>query len=129
MMPDRYKHLFFSYDQNEFAPVLPKGALGLYRRLTGKMIDSMFSAIQKDVMISHQLISRFAAWIHFETRISYTRKSCGEECGIKTKLDVYPCLPHSYWIFFSELKSTDKFRDDMVAGMGWLLGRTPNLRG
>ena len=117
------------YDQNEFGPVLPQEAIDMYRKgihLTGRMIDSMFSAIQKGIKVSGRPISRFAAWIHFETRISYTRRSCGKSTASKTKLDVYP--PNSYWLLFPALKSANKLRDHMVAGMDWLLERTPNLR-
>jgi hypothetical protein len=45
-----------------------------------------------------------------------------EEYGIKTKLDIYPGLPHGFRASFSMLKPADKFRGDMVEGMGWLFG-------
>jgi hypothetical protein len=50
-----------------------------------------------------------------------------EEYGIKTKLDMYPGLPHGFWGFFLMLKSSERFRVDMVEGMGWLLGRKPEM--
>ena len=31
-MPVKYKHLFFLYDQNEFALVLPQEAINMYRK-------------------------------------------------------------------------------------------------
>ena len=45
-----------------------------------------------------------------------------EEYGIKTKLDIYRGLPHGFRASFSMLKPADKFRGDMVEGMGWLFG-------
>ena len=50
-----------------------------------------------------------------------------EEYGIKTKRDIYPGLPHGFGASFPMLKSADKFRKDMVEGMGWLLGRKPEM--
>ncbi|KAJ9656308.1 hypothetical protein H2201_008588 [Coniosporium apollinis] len=46
-----------------------------------------------------------------------------EECGIKTKLDVYPGLPHGFWGFFPHLKSSRAFMQDTIRGMAWLLGK------
>jgi hypothetical protein len=31
-MLDKHKRLFFLYDQNEFTPVLPEGAIDMYRK-------------------------------------------------------------------------------------------------
>ena len=44
-----------------------------------------------------------------------------EECGVKTKLDMYPGLPHGFWSFFPALKSGHKLVDDTLKGVEWLL--------
>ena len=44
-----------------------------------------------------------------------------EECDVKTRLDMYPGLPHAFWAFFPSLKSTHKVIDDSVKGAEWLL--------
>lgn len=46
-----------------------------------------------------------------------------EECGVKTKLDVYPGLPHGFWGFFPHLKSSRAFVKDTMRGVAWLLGK------
>ena len=51
------------------------------------------------------------------------------EAGIKTKLYVYPGLPHGHWGFFPFLKASDKFRKDQVEAFGWLLGSEPRWEG
>ena len=48
--------------------------------------------------------------------------------GIKTKLDMYPGLPHGFWGFFPMLSTSNKFREDSVKGVSWLLGRSPDLQ-
>lgn len=44
-----------------------------------------------------------------------------EECGVKTRLDMYPGLPHGFWSFFPTLKSCQKLIDDTLKGVEWLL--------
>lgn len=41
--------------------------------------------------------------------------------GIKTKVDVYPGLPHGFWGSFPEAKFSKDFQQDCVGGMKWLL--------
>jgi len=44
-----------------------------------------------------------------------------EECGVKTRLDMYPGLPHGFRTFFPSLKSCHKMIDDTLKGVEWLL--------
>lgn len=44
-----------------------------------------------------------------------------EEYGVKTKLDVYPGVPHVFWVFFKDMKVTAQFQEDIVLGVKWLL--------
>jgi len=44
-----------------------------------------------------------------------------EEEGIKTKVDVYPGLPHGFWSVFSTIPSSKQFVEDSVKGVQWLL--------
>lgn len=44
-----------------------------------------------------------------------------EDCGIKTKVDVYPGLPHGFWTFFPTLQACKQRQRDCVEGMRWLL--------
>ena len=45
------------------------------------------------------------------------------EYRIPTRLEIYPGLPHGFWIIFPKLKSTKKFLEDTIDGMAWLLKR------
>lgn len=51
-----------------------------------------------------------------------------EDNGIKTKVDVYPGLPHGHWGFFPFLKASAKFRKEQINGFGWLLGKEPAVQ-
>ena len=44
-----------------------------------------------------------------------------EENGVKTRVDIYPGLPHSFWSHFPKAQFTRGFREDSVKGMSWLL--------
>ncbi|KAL3486547.1 Alpha/Beta hydrolase protein [Aspergillus germanicus] len=43
--------------------------------------------------------------------------------GVKTRLDVYPGVPHCHHVFHPDLALSKKFRADIPIGIGWLLGR------
>lgn len=51
-----------------------------------------------------------------------------EECDVRTRVEVYPGLPHGHWGFFPFLEGSRKFRKEQVAGFGWLLGREPKVQ-
>lgn len=42
---------------------------------------------------------------------------------MKTKLTVYPGLPHAFWAFFPQLDASRKAVGKVVEGFGWLLGK------
>lgn len=41
--------------------------------------------------------------------------------NIKTKVDVYPGLPHAFWTLFPKFPGAAKAAADAVDGMSWLL--------
>jgi hypothetical protein len=45
-----------------------------------------------------------------------------EECAVRTKIDVYAGFPHCWWDMYPELEASKRRMEDMVGGVGWLLG-------
>lgn len=45
-----------------------------------------------------------------------------EENGVKTRLDVYPGMPHTFWNSFPMLTQGKKAAQDLEDGIRWLLG-------
>ncbi|KAL2864250.1 alpha/beta hydrolase [Aspergillus lucknowensis] len=43
--------------------------------------------------------------------------------GVKTRVDVYPGLPHAFWAFLPQLEATRQYEEDLAAGIEWLLDR------
>jgi acetyl esterase/lipase len=46
-----------------------------------------------------------------------------EECGVETRMDVYPGAPHGFWGLFPACKMAQKWEEDTVDGYEWLLKR------
>ncbi|KAI0124106.1 Alpha/Beta hydrolase protein [Xylariales sp. AK1849] len=44
-----------------------------------------------------------------------------EEHGTKTKLKLYPGMPHGFWSFFPQLGRTKQWFEDTIGGIQWLL--------
>ena len=47
-----------------------------------------------------------------------------EECGIKTKVDIFPGLPHGFWTIFPQAHFSMDHQEKSVQGLKWLLEQT-----
>lgn len=43
------------------------------------------------------------------------------DAGARTKLDVYPEMPHVFWVFEFSIEETTKHNTDSEEGLVWLL--------
>jgi acetyl esterase/lipase len=44
------------------------------------------------------------------------------EAGVRTKMTLYPGLPHAFWMGLPDLPSSEKYwRESLVGGFNWLL--------
>lgn len=129
VVPDEFKEVYLSYEQNRHAPVLPVAASEMF--LNGYRpddTDSKLWAIFNHPKGHHNLPP---AVFHIDgldplrdEGLIYERV-LRERYNVRTKLYVYPGLPHGHWAFFPSLKASTQFRKDQVEGMGWLLGKDP----
>lgn len=44
-----------------------------------------------------------------------------QESGLKTKIDIYPGLPHGFWTTCPGLPESRKWEKDLIKGVEWLL--------
>lgn len=44
--------------------------------------------------------------------------------GVKTRLDLYPGLPHVFWGLYKELPQSKQWEEDTIKGFAWLLERS-----
>ena len=130
VVPEKYKEFHLSSEQNKSAPILPQAAIDMFMK--GYQPDEHDPLY---VPFNHPKGHADLPPAYFQVAgldplrdeaLIYERV-LRDEYGIKTKLDMYPGLPHGFWLFFTMLKSAEKFRVDMVEGMGWLLGRKPEM--
>lgn len=122
-MPDKYKDVFFSHEQNADAPILDKDAIDaigghlepdqkspLYSPFNSKnphkglprtyiQVDGM-DPLRDDGLIYEQVLG---------------------EHGVETKLDIWPGLPHAHFSFLPFLSGSKKAILDTFVGFGWLL--------
>ncbi|CAN9247238.1 unnamed protein product [Alternaria alternata] len=123
IVPQAYKHLWFSRNQNENAMILNKGT-----------IDYMLAAYEPDVHSAD-----FSPFNHPAPHSGMPPvyiQVCGADplrddgliyeqalrfFGVKTKLDVYPGVPHGFSVFW-EMELAKKSFSDQILAIGWLLG-------
>lgn len=125
--PDKYRHEYKSFEQNKDAPILSQKACDLF-------IDNYIPnrADRKDPKFSPWLIAtgqknlppsyfQICGMDPLRDEALIFERVLREEEGIKTKLDVYPGLPHGFWSIAPRMKASQKFVDDSVKGVEWLL--------
>ncbi|VUC31046.1 unnamed protein product [Clonostachys rosea] len=125
LVPSKYKHLWFSREQNAEAMIINKKAIAFCTK-----------AYAHD--FSSPLWSPFAAAnahtgmppVYFQVAGQDPLRDDGliyekvlRENKVSTKLDVYPGVPHGFAEVFPELAISRKASLDTLAGFGWLMGK------
>ncbi|KAK3080590.1 hypothetical protein LTS18_014992 [Coniosporium uncinatum] len=123
-VPEEYREFFFSREQNAYAPGFNKMAY-----------EGVLAALKPD--FSSPLWSPVNATSGQEGLPPAYLQVCGMDplrddaliyekmlnaAGVKTKLDLYPGVPHGFWMLHPMLASAKKAKKDDVNGIGWLLG-------
>jgi acetyl esterase/lipase len=124
-LPEKYRADWVSRIQNADAPILSVGDIE-YSRVEFKpdLFSEDFSPFALPETVPHMP----PAYIQVvgmdplrDDGIIYQHYL--EDHGIKTRLAVYPGVPHCHFAFHPDLKSSKKFRLDVPLGIGWLLGQ------
>jgi acetyl esterase/lipase len=126
-IPESYKADYKSWEQNSHAPILTEKATMLF-------MDNYCPDEEKrgDPMLSVSLWPTGHAGLppsYFQIcgqdplrdEALIVEREMREKEGIKTKVDVYPGLPHGFWSIMPTLKASQKFVADSVEGVRWLL--------
>ncbi|KAK9491450.1 Alpha/Beta hydrolase protein [Lipomyces doorenjongii] len=130
-VPEKYSPYAISYEQNKNSPILPVAAIDMFMCGYQPDIDDgvLYATFNhpkghKDLPPTYFQIDGMDPLR--DEGLIYERV-LNREFRVKTKLNVYPGLPHGHWVFFPFLKSSEKFRKEQVDGMGWLLGKEPDF--
>ncbi|KAL9115946.1 MAG: hypothetical protein Q9227_000314 [Pyrenula ochraceoflavens] len=126
VVPERYKDMYLSMTQEEClnAPVLDRQ----FAKLTSEALKAdIYSAlfVPFNWPTGHGGLPR----TYFDVcgldlvrddSLIYERV-LREEYGVETRMTVYPGMPHLFWSYFSGLKQTERWSQQTMIGMGWLL--------
>ncbi|TID22951.1 Hormone-sensitive lipase [Venturia nashicola] len=124
IVPEEYKHLFFSREQNKNAPLMGVDGVDAF--------NGAWSPDWKD-----EKVTPFAAKdLSIKFPPTYFQV-CGldplrddgliyekvlRKAGTSTRIHVYKGLPHASWAFLPMLSSSEVMVKDTMKGFGWLLG-------
>jgi len=124
VLPEKWKKDYQSREQNKNAPILDEADLQWYQRFYKPDIASpLFSPLiwpsgHKDLP-PHYILLQGLDPLRDEGLI-YERH-LREDCGVKTKLDVIPGLPHAFHHFMPTFSKTGPTHKLIFEGIGWLL--------
>lgn len=125
-LPEKYKKDQHSWEQNKNAAILSRKACDLFW-------DCYVPESERDNELFSPLVFKTG---HANLPPHYFQ-ICGadplrdealiyervlrEDEGFKTKVDVYPGLPHGFWSIFPSIESSKRFIEESVKGVQWLL--------
>lgn len=144
-VPERFREAFLSYEQNADAPILSRSSAYEASSTSTKWRDRPGQRLIANCGVTglyHGDQDSFMTWpiLHPQghSRLPPTYlQICGmdplrddglifeqvlRESGVRTKIDIYPGLPHGFWVIFPQLLSSKKQVADTMAGVAWLLG-------
>jgi acetyl esterase/lipase len=125
LVPTEYTALYLSRDQNKNAPILPSEAMAMYAEAYEPTLTSplwspaIWPTGHKDLPPTYFQICGMD--ILRDEALIYERM-LRVECGIETRVDVYPGLPHVFYANFPDHPRAKGYAGDTARGIGWLLG-------
>lgn len=125
-LPEKYKKDQHSWEQNKNAAILSRKACDLFYDCYLPVADrgsELFSPLLFKTGHACLPPSYFQICGQDPLRdeaLIYERVLREDE-GLKTKVDVYPGLPHGFWSVFPKIESSKRFVEESVKGVKWLL--------
>jgi len=123
VLPSKYKDVYLSREQNSKAPILNDDSI--------KLLESLYkpdptSPLRSPIVFeSHKGLPptyfQICGMDPLRDEALIYEEILRVDNGIKTKVDVYPGLPHGFWSWFPDAQFSKKFQEDCVNGMSWLL--------
>ncbi|GAB7350765.1 hypothetical protein MBLNU459_g1309t1 [Dothideomycetes sp. NU459] len=125
LVPPQYRDEWFAHEQNAHAPILDKDAVdAVHRHLQvdgASPLYSPFNTKTPHTGLPPSYIQVNGMDPLRDDGLIYEKVL--KDHGVKTKLDVWPGLPHAHFSFFPTLNVTKSAIWDTFNGFGWLLGK------
>ncbi|KAI0666417.1 Alpha/Beta hydrolase protein [Trametes maxima] len=123
-LPETYRELFTSLEQNKDAPLLTKKQLfDFYKHVKAPPTDPEFSPLLYPIESFKRLPVAYIQVCGLDpvrdAGLLYSTKL--QEAGVPVKLDIYPGTPHSFHLIWPETEVAKKFEDDLREGIKSLL--------
>ncbi|RYP67216.1 hypothetical protein DL769_005816 [Monosporascus sp. CRB-8-3] len=129
-VPDQYKDLWISREQNAHAMILDKAAIDFvtaaYAHDRESPAFSPFNARGAHKGLPPVYIQVCGQDPLRDDGLIYEKILRG--CGVPTRLDVYPGVPHGFAFLFPSLKISGRFQLDVLKGIGWMFGEDKESR-
>ncbi|VUC36290.1 unnamed protein product [Clonostachys rosea] len=129
-IPEKYALYYKSRDQNAFSPVLNKAFMDMYTEAYEPDLQShIWSPINwpEENKKPHEGLPRTYFQVcgldPLRDEALIYERILRINCGIETRVDVYPGLPHMFVPNYPSHSSGPKYGTDTMAGIGWLLRR------
>ncbi|KAJ7501199.1 Alpha/Beta hydrolase protein [Mycena galericulata] len=125
-VPEKYKASLLSFEQNKFAPILTaETARWCYKQLGGNPEDPEISPLlyPSHANLPPAVIMVCGLDVLRDEAFLYERVL--RNAGVKTKISVYPGVPHGFHSFLPSYKLTLKWEEDYREGLRWILKGAP----
>jgi acetyl esterase/lipase len=123
-IPEKWKYLYISMQQNQHAPVLPSSALGALQKHTSWDTNSPW---RSPLSATHSLTGLPRTYIQVDGMdclrddgLLYDEML--REAGVETRCNLYAGCPHAHATFVPG-EAAKKAQIDLVRNVGWMLGR------
>ncbi|KAJ7134552.1 Alpha/Beta hydrolase protein [Mycena epipterygia] len=123
-VPEKYKELLLSYEQNKDGPLLTKGSVTwAFEQLGGSPEDPEVSPL---LYPSHKGLVPTVIQVCGMDALrdeDFLYEKLLNNDGVQTKTTVYPGVPHAFHYSFSKIKMAVKWEEDFRSGLRWLLAQ------
>lgn len=123
-VPEKYKSQYLSRDQNKDAPILNEGSIRFFRKYyqddpcSPLMSPFIFPSGHRNLPPTYFQICGMDPLR--DEGLLY-EQDLRADCGVETRVDLYPGLPHGFWSWWPEAEFSKKQFQDSLAGLEWLL--------
>ncbi|EMR66847.1 putative lipase 2 protein [Eutypa lata UCREL1] len=121
-VPLKYKENFVSFEQNAGAPMQTIEAYEFIQRnyKPDPRSHLAFPVAIPDPSIMPKTYFQACGW-DIMRDCTLVMEQVWKDASVPTRLNVYPGLPHAFWILGLPIEQTRKFEADVVKGLKWLL--------